>query len=1116
MSTIPPSGPGPYPPPGGGSGPTLPDLGPSATEPSIAGDFPGLRNGSEHAKNVIVVDKENASLSLSPNTDPIRRDSLAHWATFEESGLPNQTLAWIRDGRHDSLVESARINNIEYRTSTDDGVPSELFPYGVREETIRITYKDNFLGDDPEAFLSYLLANGFANVGREYFDHALEYFEAFTPEQNQALYGDTSGMSHQLTSQVAFDYNFYTKLYEENVGRYTIPETIYPHIYTFYLEKERALEGGDSPFYGDIVDASYLDPRIDQEGYSEQWIYHDFITLNRPIEEQRIFINLIRETSVSSEKIGEIDRGEYFDVWADRYPNALAGSVETAAGSTLIRIGIDKLTDKYKNVIIPLTTEDRIHSSYNSYKELFPMFADIQFSQTSPNKVVQSLTDTPDDDANFSIFNNLMRDVISDFIALSRVGGINVFSTVKNFAENHEQAYPDSLGNPSLLPTAGNATRRVFNLGDWALGEESIDYNESDYIFLQNFASEEAETTLSDLITIRRNSDVLVEDFVLADILPNLRNTLLNAYNNHRRTYRDILSGNRAYSEDVFFKVSKFAISPSGVRSSTPIQSFYLVNDEHNRSVVNLIDTQLKYGETYEYEINTCRLVYGTKTRITSARYFRPDSFRIRTDGEPGFMVSGVFRPVVAGEVSFIDEATTPTTPPIGPGGGPGSGGTPPISFEPLPAEFYSSGGQINLVDVDIQLVPSIQLIELPYVSSITAGINVLRRTMLDDPPMPPEVEVLPYTGVNDHLLFLLNTGAGSREFLPISFNSEEQNFIDRIRLNNPGSDTDEILYENDDPSTIFEVYRLERKPTSYNDFKGNLLAEVNSIDELIGYRQASSVGYRNFIQPNTVYYYMFRAVDIHGHVSHPSPVYQIELIDDQGAVYPIIRSFEFESQLQRKSKIKKLNRFLKISPTFLQSVLGDLSITSGPPATAPREDSLPLGVQTLSLWDKSFKIRLTGRKTGRKIDLNINFNKEYDNTLPDEAPDIVYDEATSPAEPVTTTPESIYTPPDVPTETDPPSSGLPARANQVCFLGGQSFLVRPNLNKLLLQGVTLKRPAEVSPAPRWIATQPSLSGWHRRLLNHTDKDHNCYKVLFKRKTGKMIRKSLIIFMMRN
>lgn len=57
MSTIPPSGPGPYPPPGGGSGPTLPDLGPSATEPSIAGDFPGLRNGSEHAKMLLLLTK---------------------------------------------------------------------------------------------------------------------------------------------------------------------------------------------------------------------------------------------------------------------------------------------------------------------------------------------------------------------------------------------------------------------------------------------------------------------------------------------------------------------------------------------------------------------------------------------------------------------------------------------------------------------------------------------------------------------------------------------------------------------------------------------------------------------------------------------------------------------------------------------------------------------------------------------------------------------------------------------------------------------------------------------------------------------------------------------------
>ena len=591
------------------------------------------------------------------------------------------------------------------------------------------------------------------------------------------------------------------------------------------------------------------------------------------------------------------------------------------------------------------------------------MFTEIQFSQTSPNNLVNRLTDDPD---NLRIFNTLIRDVFSE---QSGIAAEPEFAAVSAFMENHEKIYSDGT---DVDHVGGNAIRRIFDLGRWALGEEDVLYDQRDYLFLQNFAATETEDS---------PFDILSEVTSLYN-LDNFRATLLDLCNERSRTYRQILSGDRCYSEDVFYKVNKYAVSPEGVRENQAIQSTYLINNSHNREIVNLIDTQLKYMGTYEYEIMTYRVVIGTKTKLADVQYFEQVGAELSETGEV-LVVNGYFRDLVPVEVD-------PTAP--------ASLDPPLISFDVDSTTLLP----LCITQATAVLQPSIQLIELPYVSSTTRGINVLRGTVLDDPPMPPEIEVVPYRGVNNRLLFLLNTGAGSREFEPIAFRNSEQMYINRLRTMNVDPNKTTILYENDDPSVQFEIYRLDRKPSSYDDFKERILSYVDTRDALIDFKYSSSTSYRDEIVPNKKYYYMFRAIDIHGHYSYPSPVYEIELVDNDGAVYPIINVIELEARRRRKSKTKDLNRFMKIAPSFLQSVLNAQELEDGPPDSAPESDELPIGVQDISLWGRSYKFRLTSKKTGRKIDLNIKFKKEYDKTRP-ERPKITILQDPTDIEPPTT-----------------------------------------------------------------------------------------------------------------
>ena len=945
-------------------------------------------------KDAFVVDRQNI-ISIPggmPDGDPIRDDYAAGWVYVSEVADTPPHLAWLREfgreGFNTAREDQSVINQI---TINNEVLDESVSPYGSRFYQLDISFKQTRFVDTDE-LAEHLISEGYGNYEKEYFDHALEYQEAFSPRESFLVF-DGSPPSGQLISEVKYDYNFYTQAYERLISLGIIPETIVPNMYTFFLESERGLgaqlsrETTRTDFLGDEQDVSYNSPRINQESYNQNWIYNDFITLNRYEKSPRVFLNTFRLGGVGSsdltdqQKAGERDRGEYFDIWSENYPNAL----NTVVGGNPLIEGLEILEEKYRNVIIPSETVNLIHTDYNIFKELFPMYAEVNYSQTSPNYFMSTMLSRLSSLG--SLANNLMRDVCVDFLRIDD-GSLpeTAYGSTAEFGENHQQVDMSTTavtlsGQRPLRTIGGGATRKLYNIGEWArretAGSTALFGDAKDkFLFLRNYRADPSaqyDTILEDLALTSYASDQV------RDIIERLVAT-------HARTYDQILQGARAYSEDVFFKINKYRVASSGARVPTPIQTFYLPNDASTRSVVNLIDTQLKYNQTYEYEILTYRLVIGSKTRIMRTFYFNPEDYIPRTAG-PGFDIIGRFEPLDVTVPAPVTEetpenpfgATAPATP------------TTPVE---LVAPSMTVGGNPPplFARVELQLSPSIQLIELPYVSPFTSGMNVLRGTMLDDPPMPPEVEIIPYRGISNRVLLSLNTGLGSHQYIPITFSREEDEYIERLRQMIIDPNEQRVLYETDDPSVSFEIYRMERRPRSYREFAGNLIRTVRTNTDIIGFQNASSAGVRDTIDENKKYYYMFRAIDIHGHLSMPSPVYEVEMVNNDGAIYPIVRVVEFSTPDEQKTRTKNVNRFLKISPAIMQRTLNTEQleeINGAPLETAPSTEDLPLGYRDVAVWGKKYKVRVTSKKTGKKVDLNISFTKEYNNTRPVTLPNI-------------------------------------------------------------------------------------------------------------------------------
>jgi|GEM_PF-5363191 len=264
---------------------------------------------------------------------------------------------------------------------------------------------------------------------------------------------------------------------------------------------------------------------------------------------------------------------------------------------------------------------------------------------------------------------------------------------------------------------------------------------------------------------------------------------------------------------------------------------------------------------------------------------------------------------------------------------------------------------------------PSLMLVETPYLET------TLRVT--DKPPIPPDVDIIPYKGIDNEILFYLKGNVGEFDAEPVLIQPTDQVIFETIRESQKKLPDEEISFGSDDHASSFQIFRLENKPRSYADFTGNLQAFVDADISLETIQAATSAAFVDSIKPNIKYYYIVRAIDVHGHLSNPSPVYEVEIINENGMVFPTIRCVDFEQPL--KSPDKAARRFIQIVPNVLQSLIDEEK--SGYDNAKTAEDvkrKIHLGATTDSVWDKTFKIRLTSKSTGKKIELNVGFDHKH------------------------------------------------------------------------------------------------------------------------------------------
>ena len=403
--------------------------------------------------------------------------------------------------------------------------------------------------------------------------------------------------------------------------------------------------------------------------------------------------------------------------------------------------------------------------------------------------------------------------------------------------------------------------------------------------------------------------------YAFANMLLGKKEQIDEYFNQRMLTIIETYQGKKCHSEVLAFEIVKFKLING---KKTHIQSIFLPSS-YSDEEISYLDTQIFYDQEYIYEIFTHSLVIGTEYSF---------NYKAPGDGSQGSKI-----------VKLQSKHVLKTTL------------VPPHNFSRpkaiiIRAPYYNTDSLI----ADNELLGETETKET--------------LTLIDKPPLPPDIVFHPYKDDSSKILALLNVNYGERSMFPIAVFPEDNDKINKQKQSqgmNNGLPPGYITFKTDDAVGDYYIYRTARKPTSWQDFHDAHVTILNSKE---------NSGYEDDIFPNTDYYYFARLQDVHGNVSNPTAVFYIRIVKEGGfPPYLIMRVHNFLDAVPPPTYERSFKKYLKIRlPADTRSIVNaDEGINSA-----------TIGYRKTNGGQlKKYKIRITSKKTGKKVDINVDIKKK-------------------------------------------------------------------------------------------------------------------------------------------
>ena len=430
-------------------------------------------------------------------------------------------------------------------------------------------------------------------------------------------------------------------------------------------------------------------------------------------------------------------------------------------------------------------------------------------------------------------------------------------------------------------------------------------------------------------------------------------------------SFEDLLNGWRGentgkYNETIAYRIEKIGGPGTGdSQTQNVLQNFWIFNSL-NLDDVKLFDSQVKYGQDYTYNIYAYVITSGVKYKFSDLRLTRQINYNEDSVTTPYCLEW--YDPTTdesADQLAPYDDDVVPN--PLGD----------EESAENSPEGSLSNSIFPGMADFYVNYEPSVRLKEIPIFSKTLK--------VLDNPTNQLSIDPFYLLDASQTLGYETRYETFIQTLFPKIISAADETLKQEYLNAKDLLEADDLTEESVSQQRYLEVYRLSDRPGAYTDFDNNLISTIDLKLEDSTYTLPSTIFY-DMINTNQKYYYVFRVLNENRILGQLSEIYEAELINDGGYTYS---NFEvlFEEDLEEDvftNPSISFKKLIQLQPNISQIALNDENIDYSDLASS-QITNMTLGNADDTMWNKTFKIRLTSKKTGKKVDLNVTYKYEYD-----------------------------------------------------------------------------------------------------------------------------------------